>query len=169
MRRTPRSTRTDTLFPYTSLFRSVVFLLDFFRLVCFRLALRGGVVFRGVVFLFESAFFRQIAGGRCEQLGPGSLVVNVRHGVELVGGSGLGGGLFLRGEVFRRRFVGRLLHGGRLCGRLWLGSEIDDAPVGGHHLGQLEDVVGAASCQQRGLRRGGRSRLGLRQIGRAHV
>src|SRR3546814_8181641 len=56
----------------------------------FRLALRGGVVFRGVVFLFESAFFRQIAGGRCEQLGPGSLVVNVRHGVELVGGSGLG-------------------------------------------------------------------------------
>src|SRR3546814_3111980 len=64
--------------------RLVCFRLVFFRLVCFRLALRGGVVFRGVVFLFESAFFRQIAGGRCEPLGLGSLVVNVRHGVELV-------------------------------------------------------------------------------------
>src|SRR3546814_4165244 len=42
IRRPPRSTRTDTLFPYTTLFRSAAGVEDAFRVECFLDARRQG-------------------------------------------------------------------------------------------------------------------------------
>src|SRR3546814_20703849 len=128
IRRPPRSTRTDTLFPYTTLFRSA--------------GLRGG----GLGSCNDSLSFGNI-GRSCRRLALGDVLqieiidtvgcsdaVGIGHEID----GELGGGAQLRVPKFARSLDPRVGGDGR-------GSRIEDARIG---PGRIEES-GRASCRER--------------------